>query len=48
MITSKKNCSPEVSLEKSLEEMKLIREGKLPKVSWEDFKKDLKTDKKEE
>jgi len=48
MFKVKKNCSPEVSLENSLKEMKLIREEKLTKTTWEEFKKEEKSNKQEE
>ncbi len=35
--------SPKESLERSLKEMQLIRQGKLKKRFWKDLKKDLKT-----
>jgi hypothetical protein len=48
MITLKRHCSPDVSLEKSLEQMKLIRKNKLPKTTWKQFKKELKNDDQED
>ncbi len=44
MITLKRHCSPDVSLEKSLKQMKLIRKNKLSKTTWNEFKKELKND----
>jgi len=38
----KRYCTPSESLEQSLKEMKLIREGKIPKKSWNDLKEELK------
>jgi len=38
----KKYCTPSESLEQSLKEMKLMREGKIPKKSWNDLKEELK------
>lgn len=37
-------CTPAESLEQSLKEMKLMREGKLHKKTWKDFLKELKDD----
>jgi len=39
--TNDKYCSPDVSLRKSLIEMKLIRKNKLSKTTWDQFKEDL-------
>lgn len=38
-------CPISESLEESLKQMKLIREGKLPKKTWKDFKKELQDEK---
>lgn len=38
----KRPCTPSESLAQSLKEMKLMREGKLPKKSWWDYVKDQK------
>lgn len=48
MITIKRHCSPDVSLEKSLKQMKLIRKNKLRKTTWNQFKKELKNDDQED
>lgn len=37
-------CSISESLIESCKEVKLIREGKLPKKSWRDFRAELKND----
>jgi hypothetical protein len=42
MTFSSKDHSPKKSLEQSLKEMNLMREGKMQKVTWEEFKKTLK------
>lgn len=44
MFTLKRHCSPDVSLEKSLKQMKLIRKNRLSKTTWNEFKKELKND----
>ncbi|MCK4259398.1 MAG: hypothetical protein KAX49_10495 [Halanaerobiales bacterium] len=44
MTSVAKPCTPDVSLKKSLKEMLLIRQGKLPKRSWKQFKKQLEDD----
>lgn len=36
-----KKWSPKKSLEQSLKEMKLMRKGKLPKTTWDDFRKNM-------
>lgn len=42
-----RHCTVEESLEESLKQMKLMREGKMPKRSWDDFRKSMdKTTKK--
>ena len=38
-------CSPAESLEQSLIEMKLMREGKLPKKLWDDYIKEIQDEK---
>jgi len=38
-------CSPKESLEQSLKEMQLIRQGKLKKRFWKDLKKELENEK---
>jgi len=38
-------CTPAESLQESLVEVRLMREGKLPKKSWRDLKKELEKDK---
>lgn len=48
MFRIKKNCSPEISFENSLKEMKLIREEKLAKTTWEEFKEEEKSNKQED
>ena len=48
MITVKRHCPPDVSLEKSLEQMKLIRKNKLRKTTWNQLKKELKNDDQED
>gem|GEM_PF-2073965 len=40
----KRPDTPSDSLKKSLEEMKLIRKGELPKKSWWDYMKEQKKD----
>ena len=40
-ITVERYCSITESLEESLRQMKLIREGKLPKKTWKEFKKEI-------
>jgi len=37
-----RHCVPYESLEQSLKEMKLMREGKLPKKTWNELKLELK------
>lgn len=41
--TIERYCSVTESLTESLKQMKLIREGKLPKKSWKDLKHELKS-----
>lgn len=41
-------CPVSESLEESLKEMKLMREGKLPKKSWREMFKELKDEDKED
>lgn len=41
-VTAKRPCTPSESLVRSLEEMKLMREGKLPKKSWWEYIKEQK------
>lgn len=48
MITVKRHCPPDVSLEKSLEQMKLIRKNKLRKTTWNQLKNELKNDDQED
>jgi len=43
MTSSDKDRSPKESLEKSIIEMKLMRKGKMKKVNWEEFRKNLET-----
>ncbi|PUU88082.1 hypothetical protein [Halanaerobium sp.] len=43
MTSSDKGRSPKESLEQSLKEMKMMREGKMKKATWEEFKKTLET-----
>lgn len=38
----KRHCTPSESLAQSLKEMKLMREGKTKKRTWDDLKKELK------
>lgn len=38
-------CTPSESLVQSLKEMKLMRQGKMKKHSWDDLKKELEKDK---
>ena len=42
--TTKRYCSVYESLEQSLKEMKLIREGKLKATTWDEFKKQLESE----
>ena len=48
MITVKRHCPPDVSLEKSLEQMKLIRKNKLRKTTWNQLKNELKNNNQED
>ena len=48
MITLKRHCTPDVSLKKSLKQMKLMRKSKLPETTWEQLKKELQDDKKDQ
>ncbi|WP_157737954.1 hypothetical protein [Aneurinibacillus soli] len=41
-------CTPAESLKQALKEMKLMREGKLPKKPWDEFYKEIKEWKEEE
>ena len=41
----KRYCSVYESLEESLKEMKLIRQGKIKATTWEEFKKELENEK---
>ena len=41
-VTCKRPCTPSESLVQSLKEMKLMRQGKLPKKSWWDYIKEQK------
>ena len=43
MTSNYKSNSPKESLEQSLKEMKMMREGKIKKATWEEFKKTLET-----
>jgi len=43
MTSSDKGRSPKEFLEQSLKEMKMMREGKMKKATWEEFKKTLET-----
>ena len=43
MTSSDKGRSPKEPLEQSLKEMKMMREGKMKKATWEEFKKTLET-----
>jgi len=38
-------CTPTQSLIQSLKEMKLMRQGKMKKHTWDDLKRELKNDK---
>jgi hypothetical protein len=44
MTSNNKNNNPKESLEESIIEMQLIRKGKLPKITWEEFRKTLERD----
>lgn len=48
-IAVERYCTISESLEESLKQMKLMREGKMPKRSWNDYRKEkaLKRDKEE-
>lgn len=39
----KKPCTPQESLEQSLKEVKLMREGKIPKHSYNEYRERMKT-----
>ena len=43
--TCERPCTPSESLAQSLKEMKLMRQGKMKKHTWDDLKKELKNDK---
>jgi hypothetical protein len=44
-VTIDRYCTVAESLEESLKQMKLIREGKLPKKTWKELRDELKSDK---
>lgn len=46
--TTERYCTISESIIESCKQVKLIREGKLPKKSWRDFKKELETIKNED
>lgn len=43
-----KHLSPKESLKEACKQMKLLREGKLPKETWNDFMKELEEEKDED
>lgn len=45
-LTNERYCTVRESLEESCKEMNLIREGKLPKKTWQELKKEIKEMKK--
>ncbi|PTV94444.1 hypothetical protein C8C76_13218 [Halanaerobium saccharolyticum] len=44
MTSSDKGRSPKESLEQSLKEMKMMREGKMKKATWEEFRSSSRND----